>query len=108
MTVSLPVGFEAALLHRDAGQTRGLDAGAASASAARTAAEAFEAQFVTQMLGHMFTGISTDGPFGGGRAEEIWQSQMIEQYGRQIAESGGIGIADQVLAEMLRMQETAQ
>ena len=105
MTVSLPVGFEAAMLHRDAGRTPDLTR-TGDATAARTAAEAFEAQFVAQMLGHMFTGISTDGPFGGGRAEEIWRSQMIDQYGRQIAGAGGIGVADRVLAEMLRMQET--
>ena len=105
MTTPL-ANFESALLQRQATATAAALANATqSQSAARSAAEQFEAQFVSQMLGHMFTGISTDGPFGGGRSEEIWRSQMIDQYGRQITAAGGIGIADQVMTEILRMQE---
>ena len=73
--------------------------------AARAAAEQFEAVFISQMLAPMFEGISTDGPFGGGNAEQVWRSQMLEQYGRDIAANGGLGIADQVMQEILRAQE---
>ncbi len=72
---------------------------------ARSAAEEFEAVFVSQMLEHMFSGISTDGPFGGGESERIYRSLMINEYGRSIARAGGIGIAQQVMTEILRLQE---
>ena len=32
----------------------------------------------------MFSGISTDGPFGGGEGEEMFRSLMIDQYGKAI------------------------
>ena len=71
----------------------------------RHAAEEFEAVFLSQMLGHMFSGIRTDGFFGGGQSEGMFRSLMINEYGRLISQSGGIGIADAVMAEMLEMQE---
>ena len=71
----------------------------------RETAQDFEAVFLSQMLKPMFEGIETDGPFGGGQAEEMWRSLMVDEYGKSIAKSGGIGIADAVMAEMLRMQE---
>ncbi len=73
--------------------------------AARQAAEDFEAVFLAQMLSHMFAGIRTDGPFGGGKTEEMFRSVMLDQYGRMIARSGGLGIADSVAAEILKLQE---
>ncbi|NBC33384.1 MAG: chemotactic signal-response protein chel [Alphaproteobacteria bacterium] len=76
-----------------------------NAAQIRAAAHEFEAVFLSQMLGHMFSGIETDGLFGGGRSEEMFRSLMINEYGRQISEAGGIGIADAVMAEMLRIQE---
>lgn len=75
-------------------------------AAARRAAEEFEAVFLSQMLGHMFAGVDTNGPFGGGHAEGVYRSMMVNEYGRMISKSGGIGLADQVMAEILRIQET--
>ncbi|MBF0246900.1 MAG: rod-binding protein [Alphaproteobacteria bacterium] len=71
----------------------------------RETAQDFEAVFLSQMLKPMFDGIETDGPFGGGAAEETWRGVMIDEYGKAIAKNGGIGIADAVMAEMLKMQE---
>ncbi|NNG04286.1 MAG: chemotactic signal-response protein chel [Inquilinus sp.] len=73
--------------------------------AARAAADEFEAVFLSQMLSHMVSGIATDGPFGGGQAEEVYRSLLVNEYGRLAAAGGGIGIADQVMAEILRTQE---
>jgi len=39
--------------------------------------------------------------YGKGNAGEIWKSMMAEQIGGVIAESGGVGIADQMYAEEL-------
>lgn len=71
----------------------------------RETAEAFEASFVAQMLRPMFEGISTDAPFGGGEAEATWRGFLIDEMGKQVARSGGIGLADQVVSEMIRLQE---
>lgn len=68
-------------------------------------AEEFEAVFLSQMLNHMFEGIETNELFGGGQGEDAYKSMMVEEYGKIIAKTGGIGIADHVKAEMIRMQE---
>jgi Rod binding domain-containing protein len=73
--------------------------------AAKKAATAFEGVFVTQFLGEMFSGISTDGPFGGGQGEEMFRSLMIDEYGKQIAAQGGFGLSDAVQRQLLKTQE---
>ncbi|MDW3207987.1 MAG: rod-binding protein [Alphaproteobacteria bacterium] len=71
----------------------------------RKAAQDFEAVFATQMLQPMFEELSTDGLFGGGHAEGIFQSLMVQEFGSLIARQGSLGIADTVSAELLRIQE---
>ncbi len=71
----------------------------------RKVAEDFEAFFLGQMLQPLFSGIDVEPPFGGGHAEEIWQSMMVDEYGKAMAKSGGIGIADAVMRQMIIMQE---
>ncbi len=73
--------------------------------ATREAAESFEAVFLGQMLAPMFEGIATDGPFGGGHAEEIYRSMMVDELGSTIAKNGGVGIADAIYDHLLRLQE---
>lgn len=70
----------------------------------RRTAQDFEATFLAQMLRPMFESLSTEAPFGGGHAEETWRGFMIDEMGKQISRAGGIGLADQVMAEMIRMQ----
>lgn len=71
---------------------------------ARHVAQQFERMFISEMLGPMFAGIETDGPFGGGNAEATFRPMLIDQYADSIAKSGGIGIADAVMKEILKMQ----
>ena len=71
----------------------------------RRTAEEFEAAFLSQMLKPMFEGLSTDGPFGGGEAEGTWRSFMIDAMAKKTVKAGGIGLADSVMAEMIKMQE---
>lgn len=71
----------------------------------RDTAQAFEASFVAQMLRPMFEGVSTEAPFGGGEAEATWRGFLIDEMGKQVARAGGIGVADHVMAQMIRMQE---
>jgi Rod binding domain-containing protein len=71
----------------------------------RDKAQEFEAVFLSQMLKPVFESIDTDGPFGGGQAESMWRSLMVDEYGKSMAKAGGIGLADSVMSEMLRLQE---
>lgn len=71
---------------------------------AQEVAQQFERMFISEMLRPMFDGLETDGPFGGGNAEATFRPMLIDQYSDAIAKGGGIGIADSVLKEILRMQ----
>lgn len=74
---------------------------------ARATAKNFEAMFMTQMLGHMFSGIEQEnGVFGGGHAEAMFRPMLLEEYGKMIANRGnGIGLADHVTRALLAHQE---
>ena len=74
----------------------------------RATAEAFEASFLSQMLKPMFEGLSTEAPFGGGEAEGTWRGFLVEAMAKQTVKAGGIGLADQVVAQMLKMQEVQE
>lgn len=71
----------------------------------RKVVQEFESFFLSQMLESMFANVPTDGMFGGGPSEDIYRSLMLQQYGRLIAESGGIGIVDALTRELLAIQE---
>ena len=74
---------------------------------AKRVAEQFEGVFITQFLGQMFEGISSDGPTGGGQGEEMFRSLMLDEYGKQFASQGGFGLAAAVQRELLKTQEQA-
>ena len=71
----------------------------------RQVAEQLEAQFLAQTLQPMFANLSAEQPYSGGHAEDMWRSLQVEEYGKAIARSGGIGLADAVVREVLRAQE---
>jgi Rod binding domain-containing protein len=75
------------------------------ADAARRVAEDFEAFFIAQMMEEMFAGIEPDSLFGGGVAEGPLRSLLFQEYGKAVAGTRGIGIADMVQKEILRLQE---
>ncbi|WP_292053763.1 MULTISPECIES: rod-binding protein [unclassified Brevundimonas] len=77
----------------------------ASHAQMRRVAVDFEATLLSQMLKPMFEGLKSDGPFGGGAGEEMWRGFLVEEMGKQAARSGGIGLADKVMAHMLKAQE---
>ncbi|MBK5919510.1 hypothetical protein CCR80_00455 [Rhodothalassium salexigens] len=69
------------------------------------AATKFESMFLAQMLAPMMDTIPTDGPFGGGPGGEMFRSMLTEELGKEMAKSGGIGIADMIRQELLALQE---
>lgn len=72
----------------------------------RKAAEDFEAVFIAEMLRPMTDGLGAETPFGGGFAEDMWRSTLVDEYGKAIARNGGLGIADAVARELLRLQQS--
>ncbi|PJB73097.1 MAG: flagellar biosynthesis protein FlgJ [Alphaproteobacteria bacterium CG_4_9_14_3_um_filter_47_13] len=72
-------------------------------------AKEFEAVFLSEMLKPMFAEINKSDPlFGGGHGEEIFNGFMVQEYGKIMAEHGGIGIAEHVKAELIKIQEAQQ
>jgi flagellar protein FlgJ len=72
----------------------------------RRAAEEFEAIFLAQMMAPMFEGLDTDGLGGGGMGEEIFRPMLIERYAEALSQAGGVGIADSIVRELMRLQES--
>ena len=73
----------------------------------RKAAQDFEAFYLARTLEPMFEGIGSEAPFGGGMAEDMWRSLLIDEYGKAIAKAGGIGIADAIVRGLIDIQEQA-
>ncbi|WP_293676719.1 rod-binding protein [uncultured Phenylobacterium sp.] len=79
-------------------------AGELARANAKDVAQKFEAQFLSSMFQSMFAGLKSDGPFGGGEGEEMFRSLQTEAMAKQVAKRGGIGVADVVQREILKMQ----
>lgn len=71
----------------------------------RATAEEFEAVFLSVMFKQMFSGLDAKGPFGGGHGEEVFRELLADEYAKEIARGGGVGLADEVYREMLALQE---
>ena len=70
----------------------------------RETAQKFEASFLSVMMQSMFEGVKTSEPFGGGQGEEMFKSLLTESMAKEVAKAGGVGLADTVQREMLKMQ----
>jgi Rod binding domain-containing protein len=71
---------------------------------AKQASENFESMFLSSMFQQMYAGLDGDGPFGGKGALKIWRSFMTDQIAKSFAKTGGVGLAPQVYAALLRHQ----
>lgn len=76
-----------------------------SAEKIDSVASEFEAQFISQMLGNMFSTVDSKESLGGSESEEVYDSLLIDEYGKILARSGGVGVADQVKRIMINQQE---
>lgn len=65
----------------------------------------FESLFIGMMLEHMFGDSVGEEAFGDKQSADVYKGMLTEQYGKEIADAGGIGIASYVRAELLRIQE---
>lgn len=82
---------------------------ATSASAAagteklQKVAQDFESVFLAQMLASMRQGLSGDNPMGD--SESPFGAMLAEEQAKVISRSGGIGVGDAILQELLKLQE---
>lgn len=71
-------------------------------------AEEFEGVFLNTLTKQLFSSIKTDASvMGGGFGEDTWRSMQAEQIANTMAQNGGLGIAEQMLPDLLAMQEAA-
>ncbi len=70
------------------------------------AAEDFTAVALNELLKPMFeTTDGSDGMFGGGDGERAFRPMLVSEVAKQIARGGGLGLAEPVYQQMLRLQE---
>ncbi len=76
----------------------------------RGQAQELEGIFLNTLLKEMFSSLKTqdDTVGGGGFAEETWRGMQAEQLSITIAQTGGIGLADSILPDLIAAQEAAQ
>jgi len=72
---------------------------------ARDTAQQFEAVFIGQMARLMLESVEQDSAFSGGHGEDMFRGVLAEKLGEEIAKGRGIGLADQVMAEIIRLQQ---
>ena len=72
---------------------------------AKETAEDFEAFFVARMMESMFEGVQPNGLTGGGEAEKIYRSLLLNEYGKTMAKTGSIGVSDMIMDAIIQMQE---
>jgi len=68
------------------------------------AAKDFEAVFIAQMIGPLFSSVETPAIAGGGKSEEFFKSLLQESYAKAMAERGGFGVADHVKSSLIELQ----
>lgn len=68
-------------------------------------AKEFESQFIAQMMSSMFSTVDKEESLAGSDAEDMYQSMLQSEYGKIVARTGGIGVADQVKQIMIQQQE---
>ena len=72
------------------------------------AAQDFEAMAINQLLAPMFNTIDHSKTiFGGGDGEAAWRPMLVNSLAKQMAAHGGLGLAQPIMQQMLRMQESS-
>jgi Rod binding domain-containing protein len=71
---------------------------------AKASAQDFEAVFLNSMFSQMTSGIKGDGPFGDTTGTGVWRSMLTEQYSKNFAKAGGIGISSDVYRTLILQQ----
>jgi len=71
---------------------------------AKASSEDFEAMFLNSMFSQMTAGIKGEGPFGDTQSTGVWRSMLTDQYSKNFAKAGGIGISTDVYRTLILQQ----
>ena len=71
-------------------------------------AKSFEGAFLSTVITSMFEGVTPSEPFSGGAGEQAFRSFLNDAMAKQMVTHGGIGLAQPIEKEMLRMQGLPQ
>ncbi len=72
----------------------------------RETAREFESMFLEQMFERVFAAGGDEGMFAeAGPGAEVYRSMLVKEYSGMVAKSGGVGLSDQIYAELLKLQE---
>lgn len=71
---------------------------------ARASAEDFESVFLNTMFSQMAAGTKGEGPFGDTAGTGVWRSMLTDQYSKQFAKAGGVGISNDVYRSLILQQ----
>lgn len=71
----------------------------------RRQAVELEGVFLNTLMKEMFASLGAgESNFGGGYAEQTWRDMQAEQMAAAMADAGGIGLADAIVADLLALQ----
>ena len=73
------------------------------AKAQKTATD-FEGMFLNAMFSQMTSGLKGEGPFGDTTGTGVWRSMLTEQYSKNFANAGGVGVASEVYRTLILQQ----
>lgn len=73
------------------------------AKAQKTATD-FEAMFLNSMFSQMTSSLKGEGPFGDTPGTGVWRSMLTEQYSKNFAKAGGVGVATEVYRTLIMQQ----
>ena len=76
----------------------------AAQAKAKTTATDFEAMFLNSMFAQMTSGLKGEGPFGDTPGTGVWRSMLTEQYSKNFASAGGVGVARDVYRTLIMQQ----
>jgi Rod binding domain-containing protein len=76
------------------------------ARAQKTATD-FEGMFLNAMFSQMTSGLKGEGPFGDTPGTGVWRSMLTEQYSKNFAKAGGVGISSEVYRTLILQQANA-
>ena len=71
---------------------------------AKAQAQDFEAMFLNSMFSQMTSSVKGEGPFGDTVGTGVWRSMLTDQYSKSFANSGGVGISNEVYRTLILQQ----
>lgn len=85
-----------------------MDEPASREAKAMKQAQQFESMFLSTYLKTMFQEVGNDPTLIGGTGSDSWKELLIDEYGKSFAARGGIGLAEPIAHQLIKMQEASQ